>query len=678
MEIKKKGILGILMALGLVVAACDPAPEGNSDDTDEGPFALVGSDCSDVQPAAGRCVAPNACNRELGRCLPVGSDCFETSDCVDGQMCDANFQCVDDGCGDEQDECARTEFDPGDGSAGAGSCVLVNGSGCCMSDDDCDVNVGAVGGVCDPLTNRCVGCLEHADCADDEMCDVENMVCRPVVCEDDPDQDCDTATINPETRACEHGRVDGCCESPQDDAACRTPCADNSECADGWECRAMSRASYCVPMNSPAGSAIGCSTDLVEQEDGTSHFMCTWCDDVDRDGICADEEICGDGRDNNGDGNVDEPGCIPPADANDPDADGIPTACPGEGACPPLDNCPNNANANQADGDGDHVGDVCDNCPNLANQDQADVNNNSIGDACEPPPQEVCNGVDDDGDDLIDEGNPGGGVACSNGVGACAQAGTTNCVAGQLVCDAVPGAPAAETCNNVDDDCDGSVDDNVAQNCYTGPAGTQDVGTCGAGVSTCAAGQWGACQNEVTPVAEICGDGIDQDCSGVADNGCVAGDPDGDGVAAGDICPADWNPAQGDRNNNGVGNVCDAADCALTLLTTGTAMFEYNRSLTSNVNVDGNPNAPWQDHVNNPGVRELCLRSNEVALLTAFDNGHYSLSGGGDPCVAQNIVEDNTLFRAGSGPANVPAKCQKVCTSSGPGWRCYGSGLPPN
>jgi hypothetical protein len=59
------------------------------------------------------------------------------------------------------------------------------------------------------------------------------------------------------------------------------------------------------------------------------------------------------------------------------------------------------------------------------------------------------------------------------------------------------------------------------QSCYTGPAGTQGVGACRAGTQTCdAAGQWGPCLGEVTPVAEVCGDGIDNDCDGVADDGC--------------------------------------------------------------------------------------------------------------------------------------------------------------
>jgi len=60
---------------------------------------------------------------------------------------------------------------------------------------------------------------------------------------------------------------------------------------------------------------------------------------------------------------------------NDQDMDGIPDD---------QDNCPANANANQADADGDGVGDACDNCPSNANADQADSDNDGVGDVCQP------------------------------------------------------------------------------------------------------------------------------------------------------------------------------------------------------------------------------------------------------------------------------------------------------
>jgi hypothetical protein len=48
-----------------------------------------------------------------------------------------------------------------------------------------------------------------------------------------------------------------------------------------------------------------------------------------------------------------------------------------------TDNCPNDPNPDQADGDGDNVGDVCDLCPEFPNTDQADADHDGIGDACQ-------------------------------------------------------------------------------------------------------------------------------------------------------------------------------------------------------------------------------------------------------------------------------------------------------
>ena len=87
---------------------------------------------------------------------------------------------------------------------------------------------------------------------------------------------------------------------------------------------------------------------------------------------------------------------------------------------------------------------------------------------------------------------------------------------------------AEETCNGIDDDCDDVVDG------MTRPCSESHLGACAAGTETCTAGIWGGCPS---PVFEICGNLLDDDCDGMIDNGCGGG---GGGGGGGPSCSINW------------------------------------------------------------------------------------------------------------------------------------------
>jgi MYXO-CTERM domain-containing protein len=129
--------------------------------------------------------------------------------------------------------------------------------------------------------------------------------------------------------------------------------------------------------------------------------------------------------------------------------------------------------------------------------------------------EEICDGLDNDCDDMIDEElDP---IPCGNA--ACPGMSVCTGVGGWSECDARD--PVAENCSTeIDDDCDGTANEGCGCNPATDPGlpcGTE-TGECKPGVLRCLPnGQYDdVCEGEIGPSDEIC-DGKDNDCDGQID-----------------------------------------------------------------------------------------------------------------------------------------------------------------
>ena len=119
------------------------------------------------------------------------------------------------------------------------------------------------------------------------------------------------------------------------------------------------------------------------------------------------------------------------------------------------------------------------------------------------PENEACDGLDNNCNGAIDNDVDYGECGFSE-EGMC-LVGINYCIDGDLYCvDAI--YPAFETCDNIDNDCDGEIDEDLNRLCET---------VCEIGQETCSDGRWVDC-NARQPQEEVC-DGLDNDCNGTLD-----------------------------------------------------------------------------------------------------------------------------------------------------------------
>ncbi len=259
---------------------------------------------------------------------------------------------------------------------------------------------------------------------------------------------------------------------------------------------------------------------------------------------------------------------MPPLDT---DNDGVPDS---------VDNCPTVANSNQSDVDNDGIGDACDTCTDIdhdgygnpasatcthpeadchdddpaVNPGHAEVPGNGTDDDCNAATPD-CVDADADGysvsggvcgpvdcNDSNASVNPGHAEVPGNGVDDDCNAATPDCVDadgdGYSVSGGVCGAidcndanasvhpGAAESCNGVDDNCNGTIDEGVTITFYRDADG-DTFGNLAVTTQACSApagyvANSTDCNDSASSVhpgaAEVC-NGIDDNCNGQTDEG---------------------------------------------------------------------------------------------------------------------------------------------------------------
>lgn len=235
---------------------------------------------------------------------------------------------------------------------------------------------------------------------------------------------------------------------------------------------------------------------------------------------------------------------------------------------------------------------------------------------------EVCNGVDDTCEGNVDEGCDQDADGYCNPTMQTAQGAI--CIPSDCNdADATVHPNAVETCNNVDDNCNGVTDDGIGK----GDACSDGKGVCKmTGTKVCANDGSVVCSVSADLSkqlnAEIC-NGLDDTCDGVTDEGC---DDDKDGYCdvlitytAGASCqPGDCNDsdvtvhpgatevcnAVDDNCNSSTDEGCDDdadgwCDSAMSVVTTAACLKDSAGGMGHDCN-DGNAAI-------NPGVEEQCL-----------------------------------------------------------------------
>ncbi len=480
-------------------------------------WRTVGGDCDDADPFVFP-AAPELCD-------DVDNDCDGAVD--DGITVVAHYLDADgDGFGDPEQppvfDCGRIE-------------------GRVLNDDDCDDDDEAffpdAEDTCDGLDQDCDGDIDDdadfvvywPDGDGDGWGDAASLpiaACTPPAGYVDNPDDCNDAdnTILPgAVEVCD--RIDNDCDDRIDEGTDLLVLFPDSD-SDGFGDVTAAPTFSCTPIPGTVGNNRDCNDGDTTVAPGRAEL----CNDIDDDcdGLIDDSPVDAPtwylDADGDGAGDADRPlrSCLAPANHVADDRD-----------CDDRDD--------EAYPDADEICDGVDNdCDDAIDEGLV----NACG-TCGPEPTETCgNFVDDDCDGDVDESDDGcfcdgrtmqpcyTGAPHTLGIGAC-RGGVADCVCpgGARFCDdGAWGAcigevlPGVETCNMIDDDCDGLIDEGLRNAC--GECAPERIEVCD-GVDNDCDGlideglrlDCGLCPGE--EAEETCGDELDNDCDGYVDEGCV-------------------------------------------------------------------------------------------------------------------------------------------------------------
>jgi hypothetical protein len=354
----------------------------------------------------------------------------------------------------------------------------------CIRHVDCDtgycVDPGG-GGVCSRPCSA--GCPDRWHCREVDLGDERTSLCIPL-----DSRNCARCASDEEC-------LDGACVTLDGERRCVGVCTGDVDCPTGYRCSGdpdgTREGRFCVPRtgscsceSAMAGASRSCS---VASELGTCWGTQTCQAETGWTACSASapaSEVC-DGVDNDCNFLIDDG--VGPGEPCERTVAGIGTcrgvtACMGEAGFVCQAPTPRTELCNYVDDDCDGrvdetfptLGDLCQSgvgaCVRFgAVRCRADGTATECSASAAPASAERCNASDDDCDGRIDETFPNLGQLCTAGVGACARFGTTVCRTDGAsdTCSATPGPSATETCNYLDDDCNGVVDDGF-RNAATG------------------------------------------------------------------------------------------------------------------------------------------------------------------------------------------------------------------